>query len=108
MEAGFIFGKLSNANPKIDRQEFSLRDLAGKTIREHRKIRYQIFRTPRKDNAEDPHNEHAYAPDNIDVLLFTDETFLALEQRANGEFTHIEAYFFDGSKTLYSNSPFSF
>lgn len=117
LTVSFIYSKLAEANPESDKQEFSLKDLEGKTIKEHRGIKYRKFREPRRNkdkqskkyikwDLEDPHGEYCYSPAELDVIIFIDNTFLATENRGNGECGHLCSYYFNGRKTLYSDALF--
>ena len=115
----YIFGKLSQAKVIQFEPQFSLKDLEGKTIHECKQIKYRKFREPRKiektskisgsifeEDFDDPHADYNYPPENIDVIIFSDDTFLATERRADGECSHLGCYYFNGEKTLYSDSLF--
>ena len=119
LTASFIYSKLAEVNPESFKQEFSLEDLEGKTIKEHRRIKYRKFRDtrPNKDkrtksyikwDLEDPHGEYHYSPAKLNVIIFTDDTFLATETRGNGECAHLCSYYFNGKKTLYSDVLFDY
>ena len=76
---------------------FFLGDLVGKTIEEYRKIK-----NPKKydQNLESPN------PEYFNVLIFSDRTFLATENWGDGECEHLNCYYHNGKKTLYSDQLF--
>ena len=43
--------------------------------RRNRSILYRKFRDSRVEDETDPHNEYSYPPRNLDLILFSDETF---------------------------------
>jgi len=70
-----ILSKMAQAYLRELEQQFSLKDLIGKTIEDHQRIKYRHFRTPREDDFEDPHTAYSHAPDNLEVIIFSDGTF---------------------------------
>ena len=101
-----LLSKLAQADPREFQPQFSLKDLVGKTIQEHRQIEYRLFRTPREDDLDDPHNDYRYPPENLDAIIFTDATFLVTEHRGNGESGHLGSYYWNGIEMLYSDQLF--
>ena len=82
----FILRQKRNTNES----SFSLTDIVGKTIIESRKIK-----NPGRDN-----------PEFLNVMLFSDDTFLVTELIGDGENSTLHAYFYDGQKTRYSDRLF--
>ena len=101
-----ILSRMAQANPREYEPQFSIKDLVGKAIQEHRQIEYRQFRTPREGDLEDPHLNYKYAPQNLDAMIFTDGTFWVTERRANGECAQLGHYYWDGKETLYSDQLF--
>lgn len=77
--------------------KFSLEDLVGKTISEHRKIKNPKEYDPEKESPN---------PEYFDVLVFSDGTFLLTENWGDCECGHLKYYYFNGRKTLYSDQLF--
>lgn len=102
----FILERIGKARPKDFEPQFSLNDLVGKTIKEHRQIEYKQVRETRMEDYDDPQFSFIYSPKKFDVITFTDGTFLATEVRADGEFGHLCCYYNNGNRTLYSGELF--
>ena len=92
-----ILKEISRAKKVEFEPQFSLEDLVGKMIHEHRRIK-----NPRKNNpkVESPN------PEYFDALIFSDRTFLVTENFGDGECGHLHYYFYNGHKTLYSDQLF--
>src|SRR3990172_1162184 len=90
----FILDKVGEAVKREFKPQFSLQDLVGKTIQTHRKIK-----NPReyKPEFESPN------PEYFDALIFSDGTFLVTERWGDGESGHLNCYYYDGRKTIYSH-----
>jgi hypothetical protein len=86
-------GEYRRAEERETEAGFSLDNLVGKTILEHRKIKN--MRKIRK-----------YSSDYLDALIFSDKTFLVNEQWGDCECAHIDSYYFDGKNTRYSSELF--
>jgi len=99
-----IVERLGRANPE-DREGFSLTDLVGKVVSEHRRVPYEKLRNPSEDS-DDPQAMYPFSPKNFNVLIFNDRTFLATENRGDGGDWQLSTYYFDGDKTYYSERLF--
>ena len=93
----FILNKVEEALEERFSQQFSLKDLVGKTIESHRKIK-----NPRKYNPE----VESPNPEYFNALIFSDGTFLVTERWGDGESGHLNCYYYDGRKTIYSHQLF--
>ena len=93
----YILERMLEAKKTEFEPQFSLLDLVGKTIREHRQIR-----NPRE---YDPTRESPN-PKNFDLLIFSDETFLITENWGDGECGHLNYYYHNDQKTFYSDQLF--
>ena len=93
----FILEKMEEAKEVEFEPQFSLQDLVGKTISGCRQIR-----NPRKYNPE----VESPNPENFDVVLFTDKSFLITKNWGDGECGYLKYYYYDGQKTLYSDQLF--
>lgn len=93
----YILMKKGEARPVESGSQFSLADLVGKGIDEHRQIR-----NPREYDPE----TSSPNPEFFDVFIFSDETFLLTENRGDGECTTLHSFFYNGNRTLYSDSLF--
>ena len=93
----YILECMSEAREIEFEPQFSLEDFVGKTIESHRRIK-----NPRKYN---PQTESPN-PEYFDVLVFSDKTFLLTKMWGDGECAHLNAYYFNGNRTLYSDSLF--
>jgi len=102
----FIFSRLSESYPIESNPDFTLEYLIGKTIKEHRTITYRKFREIRDGDSDDPHINYPCSPENLEVLIFSDKTFLASESRGTGGDGNIGFYYFDGKRILYSDELF--
>ena len=88
------FDQIERRKEKETQSQFTLEYLTGKTIQEVRKI---------KNNTK----TRRYSSEKLDVLIFTDETFLVNEHWGDGECGHIDSYFYNGKKVLFSPRLFS-
>ena len=92
-----ILDKISRRSRET-KPEFSLDDLVGKTISSRRKIK-----NPRDYDPE----VTSPNPEYFNVLEFSDGTFLLTENWGDGDCEHIDFFYFNGQKTLYSSALFS-
>ena len=83
--------------PEKEIPSFTLEALLGKTVTEYRQIK-----NPREFNpeCEGPN------PEYFDALIFSDETFLLTEAWGDGECSHLDSYYFDGRRVLFSKDLF--
>ncbi len=88
------FRKFMERERKI---KFTLSDLVGKTIVEHRKIRNKDKYNP---DFTSPN------PDFFNLLLFQD-SFLMTEGVGMNDWTELRCYYFDGKEVKYSDELFS-
>jgi hypothetical protein len=79
------------------KREFSLDDLIGKTIQEHRQIK-----NPRNHALE----RIVPNPEYFEVLVFSDYTFMLSCSIGDGGGTHTHFYYFDGRKVCKSSALF--
>jgi hypothetical protein len=93
----YIIRQIGKADKKQFESQFSLEDFTGKTIVEHRKIKNP---KPYDPEVASPN------PENFDVLVFSDNTFLVTECWGDGECGHLNYYYYNGNKTLYSDRLF--
>jgi hypothetical protein len=79
------------------KREFSLDDLIGKTIQEHRQIK-----NPRNHALE----RIVPNPEYFEVLVFSDYTFMLSCSIGDGGGTHTHFYYFDGKNIRKSSDLF--
>ena len=77
--------------------QFSLHYLVGKTIQAYRQVKNPKEYDTTRENPN---------PEYFDVLVFFDTTFLAAENWGDGECGHVNYYYHDGQRTLYSDQLF--
>ena len=94
---GFVLERMDQARRTQYEPQFSLGDLVGKTVESTRKIK-----NPEKYNPQ----TSSPNPEYFDLVLFSDDTFLLSRNWGDCECAHVEFYYFDGSRTLYSDSLF--
>ena len=85
--------QIEKRKEKETQAQFTLESLAGKTIQEVRRIK-NTKKTRRRST------------EKLDVLIFSDETFLVNEKWGDLECGHIDSYFYNGKKVLYSSRLF--
>ena len=93
----YILEKMQEAKKTEFEPQFSLQHLVGKTISEHRQI---------KNPREYDHTRESPNPENFDILIFSDRTFLVTEKWGDGGCGHLNYYYHNGQKTLYSDQLF--
>ena len=92
----YILDRMREAEREFNPQ-FSLQDLVGKTFEAYRQIRNPREYDPTRESPD---------PEYFDVLLFSDGTFLVTENWSDGECSHLDYFYYDGQKTLYSDQLF--